>query len=91
MSNRSNRWLVTLLCVNVLLVTGIVFEFAGLPQAQAQVRGHDYILVPGNLQLGKQIVWVIDLQTHQLTSCMYNHSRNTIEFGQVIDLMGRFR
>lgn len=91
MSPRSNRWMVILLCVNILLVTAIVFEFVRLPQAYGQVRANDYILVPGNLYLGRQIVWIIDLRTHQLTSCMYNPTRNIIEFGQAIDLTRQFR
>lgn len=91
MSPRSNRWMVILLCVNILLVTAIVFEFVHLPQAYGQVRANDYILIPGNLHMDRQIVWIIDLRSHQLTSCMYNHTRNIIEFGPGIDLTRQFR
>ncbi len=85
-SFKKDRWLVILLCVNLLLVTGMVFQSVGLPPAYGQVVGHDYILIPGNLNVDSQIVWVIDLRTHQLTSCMYNFDNRKIDFGQVIDL-----
>lgn len=87
---RKDKWLVILFCVNLLLITGMVFQFVGLPQAQAQVQDHNYILIPGNLNMGKQIVWLIDLRTHQLTSCMYNFDNRTIDFGQIIDLTNQF-
>ena len=89
MLRNKDKWLAVLLCVNVLLITAVIFQFAPLPQAQAQVRTHDYILMPGNLEMGKQIIWIIDLRTHQLTSCLYNRVSGTIDFGQVIDLAGQ--
>ena len=37
MKKKQNRWLVTLLCLNALLITAVVTSYVGLPQAHAQV------------------------------------------------------
>ena len=87
MRKSQNRWLVILLCFNAVLFTAVIMELAPLPQAQAQVRSHDYILIPGNLQLGKQVVWIVDLNSHELTSCLYNKNNRSIDFGDIITLM----
>lgn len=85
-SKTKDRWLVFLLCLNAVLITALIAQCVGLPQAQAQVRAYDYMLIPGNLDLEKQVVWVIDLGSHRMTSCMYNNSRQTIDFGPVVNL-----
>jgi len=86
MSKSPHRWMVILLCVNALLLTAIVVSHVGLPQAMAQVRPYDYILVPGKIRADRQSVWIIDLGTGRLTVCMYNKQSNSIEFGDVIQM-----
>ena len=91
MSQPNTRRLAILLAINILLVTLVVFQFAPLPQAQAQVRTNDYILIPGKLSSDKQIIWIIDLKSHQLTSCLYNDTSRSIDFGPIIDMTQQFR
>ncbi len=86
MKRWNNFFLVALICVNIVLIAGIILETTGMPKAYGQVRANDYILVPGSVQMGQQIVWIIDLKTHQITSCRFNANRNMIEFGQVTDV-----
>jgi hypothetical protein len=81
-----NRWLVALLCVNVILITAIVVSLVGLPQAQAQVRPYDYLLIPGYMREDEEIVWIVDMGTYQLCSAYFNRSSSNIEFGEVISL-----
>jgi hypothetical protein len=87
----NTRRLAVLLAINILLITLIVFQFAPLPQAQAQVQTNDYILIPGKLSTDKQIIWIIELKSHQLTSCLYNNAKRSIDFGPTIDLTEQFR
>jgi hypothetical protein len=91
MSEKRNRLMVILLCVNALLLAAVVIRYTGEPQAYAQVRPHDYILIPGQYQAYQQIVWIIDLETFQLTNCMYDRNSRMIVFGNVVPLPSALR
>jgi len=86
MSNRQDRWLVLLLCLNAVLLTAVVFSYVGTPAAHAQVRPLDYLIVPGALNESQQAVWIVDMGTQQLTTCIYDVNRQRIEVGQVLDI-----
>ncbi|MBN1435665.1 MAG: hypothetical protein JW936_01195 [Sedimentisphaerales bacterium] len=86
MAQSSHRKLVLLICINVVLLTALVLCRVELPQAQAQVRQYDYMLVPGNSDTDQQIVWVIDLRTFQLTTCYYDRNSEQIVVGEYLDL-----
>lgn len=88
MNDKKNRWLILLLCINVLLVTAIVISHVGIPNAYAQVRPYDYMLIPGRMRSDTEVVWIVDLGTEQMTSCIYNKRAGQIEIGQVINLTG---
>ena len=85
MSNKQNRWLIILLCINILLITAIVASHLGLPKAYAQVRPYDYILTPGRNGTNSEALWIIDMGNQQLTTCILN-SMGRIEFGAVVDI-----
>ena len=85
MSNKQNRWLIILLCVNILLITAIVASHLGLPKAYAQVRPYDYILTPGRNGIDSEALWIIDMGNQQLTTCILN-SMGRIDFGAVVDI-----
>lgn len=91
MSVPNNKLLVLLLCANVVLLAALVATFVETPQAHAQVRAHDYILVPGNLRSDLQVIWIIDMANYQLTHCVYNVNRRDIDVGPVQDLARHFR
>ena len=87
MKDSSNRWLVTLLCLNALLITALVACHVELPAAQAQqVRSHNYLLVPGVVNKSEQVVWIIDQTEMKLVNCQYQRSPRRIKTGTVIDL-----
>jgi len=86
MTDTKNRALLILLCVNVVLLTAIVVSLVNPPQALAQVRPYDYLLVPGDCREDEQIVWIIDMGSYQLCSAIFNRSNNNIEFSAVINL-----
>ncbi|MBN1845023.1 MAG: hypothetical protein JW810_05030 [Sedimentisphaerales bacterium] len=86
MTHSKNRWLILLLCVNILLLTAVIFSWVGLPRAYGQVRPFDYLLVSGRLDEDSEAVWIIDMGTHQLTTCRYNKTTGQIEVGQVVEI-----
>jgi hypothetical protein len=93
MKNKKDRWLVVLLCVNALLLTGVVMHYVELPQAQAQTAragnaaGGEYFLLPGRIQSQSgEVVWVVDVSNQLLTNCLYNRNRGEIQFGEILDL-----
>lgn len=88
MNDKKNRRLILLLCINVLLITAIVISHVGIPKANAQVRPYDYLLIPGRMRSDTEVVWIVDLGTEQMTSCIYNKRSSQIEIGQVVDLTG---
>ena len=87
------RWIIVLLCAHAVLIAAIVARHTGLPQAYGQVRPYDYVLVPGKLREDRQNVWIIDMGTGQLTTCIFNDKTNVIEVGNVIEMfpLGNFR
>ncbi|MBN2377835.1 MAG: hypothetical protein JXD22_15670 [Sedimentisphaerales bacterium] len=89
MNDKKNRWLILLLCINVLLITAIVISHVGIPNAYGQVRPYDYMLIPGRMRSDTEVVWVVDLGTEQMTSCIFNKRTGQIEIGQVVDLIGK--
>ncbi|KPK75441.1 MAG: hypothetical protein AMJ79_11245 [Phycisphaerae bacterium SM23_30] len=86
MSHKQNRWLIALLCVNILLITAIVASHLGIPKAYAQVRPYDYILTPGRNGIESEALWIIDMGNRQLTTCIFNPNMGRIEFGPVLDI-----
>jgi len=91
MTNSTDRRLVALLCINALLVTALVACHLEVPQAYAQVRSHDYLLIPGSVAEDEQAVWIIDLASFRLTSCVYDRARKRINVGEVLNLSRQFR
>ena len=83
---KQDRRLVFLVCLNAVLITAIALSLTGLPQAQAQVRPNDYILIPGDIREDRQVVWIIDLASLQLTAAAYDRNVRTINFSEVINL-----
>ena len=87
MAQSSHRKLVLLICINVILLTALVLCRLELPQAQAQVREYDYLLVPGNTDEDTQVVWVLDMRTFQLTTCHYDQNEDGVVIGEILDLL----
>ena len=76
-----------LICVNAFLITSLLIEkFDPTPVAFGQVVENDYMITPGNMQLGKQMLWIIDLKSFQLTNCYFDPSSDSIVFGQIRSL-----
>ena len=87
MSQSSNRWIVVLLCVNVVLATALVYYHLGLPPAQAQSRrGGNYVLVPAAYESDQELICIIDVAGSRMTTCHYAENRKRIEFGNVLDI-----
>ena len=89
-----DKWLAILLSVNLILITAIVLTHMDMPQAQAQRRsrslGGEYMLVPGQFKGDSQIVWIMDMRSALLTSCLVDKSRLDVQAGEVLDMSGQF-
>ena len=86
MSDPKNRWLILLLCINVILITAIVASHVGIPHAYGQVRAYDYIITPGRNGYESEALWIIDMRNQQLATCIFNPLFNRIDFGSVVDI-----
>ena len=86
MSNPKNRWLIILVCLNVILITAIVASHVGVPKAYGQVRAYDYIITPGRNGYQSEALWIIDMRHQQLATCIFNPLVNRIDFGPVVDI-----
>ena len=87
MKTFKDYFILLLIFLNLFILTSIAINYYDpTPKAYGQVVENDYILMPGNLVLGKQFIWVIDLKTHQVTNCIYNYETNNIDWGQISPL-----
>ena len=88
MTNSRDRLLVILICLNVVLLTFVVASNIPGPQAYAQLSGanSDYVLITGEISQSKQVVWIIKSNSGLLTNCIFDNNRQSVEFGDVIDM-----
>ena len=77
-----NTWLTLLVCVNLVLVTGIVFVGTAPRAAHAQGIGlaDNYLLVAGQIQEGFDALYVIDSAQRTLHSFYFRKGTKTIEY-----------
>ncbi len=75
-----NTWLAALLCVNLVLVTAIVFVGTTPRAAQAQGIGlaDNYLLVAGEIQDGFDALYVIDTSQRTLHSFYFRRGTKDI-------------
>ena len=87
----ANRWLVVLLCINAALLTALVACRVDPPEAQAQVRAFDFVLIPGKLQEELEMLWIVDMATYDVTTATYDENRKRIVFGEILPLGEQLR
>lgn len=91
MGESKNRVLVLLLSLNLLLLTGVVVSLSPEPAAYGQIRPYDYLMIPGSVSEALECVWVVDMANMQLTTCIYDQSRQQVQIGQVVSLLPAMR
>jgi len=86
MGEGKNRILVLLLSLNFLLLMGVVVSLSPEPQAYGQIRPYDYLMIPGAVSEEMECVWVVDMANMQMTTFIYDISRDQVQIGQVVSL-----
>jgi hypothetical protein len=86
-------WLTLLVCVNLVLLTGIVL-FGFTPRtalAQSTGLAGNYMIVTGEIQDGFDALYVLDLRERTLHAFFFQKGSNNIEYGGYRDLERDFR
>jgi hypothetical protein len=86
-------WLTLLVCVNVLLLTGIVlFGFAPRTAlAQGTGLAGNYMIVTGEIQDQFDALYVLDLHERTLHAFYFQKGSNNLEYAGYRDLERDFR
>jgi hypothetical protein len=86
-------WLTLLVCVNLVLITGIVLFGSAPRTALAQGTGlaGNYMIVTGAIQTGFDALYVLDLRERTLHAFFFVKGSNNIEYGGYRDLERDFR
>jgi hypothetical protein len=66
--------IVSLVCVNVLLVAALIHANVGNARAQALRGGNDFIMVTGRVEAGLEAVYIIDMKTQTLNTWFFDRT-----------------
>ncbi|MHC4294227.1 MAG: hypothetical protein ACYSTL_01435 [Planctomycetota bacterium] len=71
--------IITLVCVNVVLLASLILV-AGVGRAEAQVYrgGTDYLMVTGKIGTNWEAVYVIDMETRRLLAWRFDRTKNRL-------------
>jgi hypothetical protein len=85
--------LALLVCVNLLLLTGIVLCASSPSAAYAQGPGlaQDYMAVAGKVQDGRDALYIIDVRNRTLHVLRYELAQRRLQYGGYQDLERDFR
>ena len=78
-----NTWLTLLVCVNLILLTGVVFVGTTPRTAQAQGIGlaDNYVMVAGQIQDGIDALYIIDTGQRTLHTFYFRSGTKEIQWG----------
>ncbi len=90
---RKNTWLSLLLCLNLVLLTGIVLVTYSPPTAYAQGTSlaGDYMVVAGEIQDQHDALYIIDVRNRILHVLYYDRGRKALRYAGARDLEQDFR
>ena len=88
-----NTWLAALICLNLMLATGLVVCSYSLPAANAQVASlaQDYMLVAGEIQDQHDALYIIDVRNRLLHVIYYDRGAKQLRYAGSRDLERDFR
>jgi hypothetical protein len=86
-------WLSLLVCVNLLLLTGIVLASYSPPAALAQATGlaGNYLMVAGEIQNEYDALYIVDLRTRTLHAFYFDKTNKRLKYSGYRDLERDFR
>ena len=88
-----NTWLAVLVCLNLVLLTGIMLVSTPTPAALAQSTSlaNDYLLVAGEIQDQYDGLYIIDVRNRVLHALYYDRGRRGLRYAGSRDLEQDFR
>lgn len=86
-------WLAVLVCVNLILLTGLILVGTGPRTALAQPTGlsGNYLVVAGETQTGVDALYLIDLKERTLHMFYFDRGTKKLEWGGYRNLELDFR
>ena len=86
-------WVAALICLNLVLLTGILLLTYSPPVAYAQEAGlhGNYLIVSGSIQSDFDGLYVVDLKTKRLHAFYYERARDQLLYAGDRDLEADFR
>lgn len=90
---RKTTWLSMLVCVNLVLLTGIVLCSTSPPAAYAQGTSlaGDYLVVAGEIQDEHDALYILDLRDRLLHVLYFDRGTKTLRHAATRDLERDFR
>lgn len=91
---KKSLWLSLLVCLNLMLLTGVLLASYSLPTAAAQQAAGlsgDYMVVTGEIQNEYDALYLIDLKERTLHSFYYDKGRRRLYYSDFRDLERDFR
>ncbi len=88
-----NMWLAVLVCINLLLLTGMIVIGAPPRAATAQGAGlsGNYLVVAGQIQSQFDALYLLDLRERALHVFFFQKGSRNLEYGGFRDLERDFR
>lgn len=90
---KRQSWIALLVCLNVILATGILLSNYSPPTALAQGAGlsGNYMLVAGEIQDQYDALYIIDLRSRNIHAFYYDKTTKKLSFAGSRDLEKDFR
>ena len=82
--------IVSLVCVNVLLVAALISVNLNRAQAQVIRGGNDYVMITGRVEAGLEAVYVIDMKTRTLGAWWFDRTTKRLRPYTPRNLMSDF-
>lgn len=89
-----NTWVALLVCVNLVLLTGLCLANYSLPTAHAQGStslADNYMLVTGEIQDQYDALYIIDVRERTLHAFYWERGHNQLVYADWLDLERDFR
>jgi hypothetical protein len=96
---RKESWITLLVCLNLVLLTGLIFASSGPPAAYAQTPpaaggtglAGNYLAVCGEIQDEYDALYMLDTRTRQLHAFYFDKTNKRLVYGGSRDLERDFR
>lgn len=88
-----NTWVSLLVCLNLVLLTGIVLTTTSPTPAHAQATGlaQNYLLVAGEIQDQHDALYVLDLRARTIHAFVFDRGKKTLSYTDARELDRDFR